>query len=249
MAGYLESYSDNPEMVLTFLNREGDTKVAQAVDTEWKKRVLKKHTDHKRNVSDDENSEKDKVKIYSLYGTTLVGLVIFKTFIFAFQLGDGDIVYVDNNGVSPVIQNEKILGVETHSLSSINSWEKAMSTVRRMESGKRPPYVFMLSTDGFSNSYKNGNEFEKTCLEYFQMLNEHGADAVKSCLKNWLSETSEMGCGDDITLLIAYCSDGALCSKSKKAKSDVSNTRLVVEPLEATCDETEVYPMSSTKFA
>ena len=28
-------------------------------------------------------------------------------------------------------------------------------------------------------------------------------------LKGWLSETSAMGCGDDITVLIAYFSDDA----------------------------------------
>lgn len=221
MTGYFENYAGNPDLLLTYLNREGDTKVAQAIDAEWKKRVLKAHTDQKRDVPCDENGDKDKGKIYALYGTTLVGLVICKSFIFAFQLGDGDIVYVDNEGVSPVLQSERILGVETHSLSRIDSWKKAISTVKRMEAGEKCPCVFMLSTDGFANSYKNGDEYEKTCLEYFQMLNEHGADVVKSNLRNWLFETSEMGCGDDITLLMAYYSDAECYSSEHEAENSL----------------------------
>ena len=64
--------------------------------------------------------------------------------------------------------------------------------------------MLMLSTDGFANSYKNAAEFQKTCVDYFDMIERYGADAVAANLKSWLSETSAMGCGDDITALIAY---------------------------------------------
>lgn len=67
----------------------------------------------------------------------------------------------------------------------------------------------MLSTDGFANSYKNADEFQKTCVDYFAMIQQYGADAVAANLKSWLSETSAMGCGDDITVLIANFSDDA----------------------------------------
>ena len=66
------------------------------------------------------------------------------------------------------------------------------------------PYLYMLSTDGFSNSYKNNDEFIKTCREYYEMIKQHGFDAVKNNLGSWLKETSELGCGDDITLVLAY---------------------------------------------
>lgn len=50
--------------------------------------------------------------------------MITPIFIFAFQLGDGDISFVDNNGFDHPLEDEKILGVETHSLSKIDSWKK-----------------------------------------------------------------------------------------------------------------------------
>jgi serine/threonine protein phosphatase PrpC len=201
------SYAENLEMLLTYLNREGDTKVAQAVDAEWKRRVLKAHTNHKREVPFTEDGEKNKVEIYKQYGSTLVGLMITPIFIFAFQLGDGDISFVDNNGFDHPLEDEKILGVETHSLSKIDSWKKVVSAVRRRDESEGLPYMLMLSTDGFANSYKNADEFQKTCVDYFAMIKQYGADAVATNLKGWLSETSAMGCGDDITVLIAYCSN------------------------------------------
>ena len=38
------------------------------------------------------------------------------------------------------------------------------------------------------------------------LINEHGAKAVEDNLEGWLKETSSMGSGDDITMLIAYLS-------------------------------------------
>ncbi len=199
-----QSYNENWESLFSFLNREGEAKIAQEIDMEWKKRVLKIHSDNKRNYELTEDGEKDKKKIINQYGTTLVGIVITPLFVFAFQIGDGDIVIVNKTGVLPFIESEKILGVETHSLSKADSWQKALSSVRKLDTFGEYPLLFMLSTDGFSNSYKNDEEYRKTCSDYYEMLNTYGTNAIKLELKKWLKETSEMGCGDDITLQITY---------------------------------------------
>lgn len=62
----------------------------------------------------------------------------------------------------------------------------------------------MLSTDGFVNSYVSEEDHQKTCRDYYDMIAEHGFDAVCSNLGKWLEETSELGCGDDITLVLVY---------------------------------------------
>lgn len=46
--------------------------------------------------------------------------------------------------------------------------------------------------------------YQKTCKDYLQMIQEHGADTIQANLKNWLTETSELGCGDDITVVMVY---------------------------------------------
>lgn len=220
MREFYGGYENNLELLLTYLNREGDTKVAQAVDEEWKRRVLKVHTKQKREVPLTSDGEKDKAEIYKQYGTTLVGLMITPIFVFAFQIGDGDITYVDDEGIEEVLVSDKILGTETHSLSKMDSWKKAISVVRRRNIAEQVPSLFMLSTDGFSNSYKNEVEFKKTCIDYFSMIKEHGCDTVGANLKAWLSETSEQGCGDDITLLMCYIDKDTDLAPESEAGAD-----------------------------
>lgn len=204
MDEYLDTYAKQPETLMTFLKREGDTKVAQAIDAEWKRRVLKAHSGSKRDIPLDEEGNKDTDAIYKMYGSTLIGLTITKDFLFAFQLGDGDIMEVSKKGVQNVIDADKILGTETHSLSKTESWKKAITCVRKQSENRQLPVMYMLSSDGMANSYKNEDEFRKTCSDYYALLQEHGAKAVSRSLKGWLKETSELGCGDDITALFAY---------------------------------------------
>lgn len=204
MDDYLDTYAKQPETLMTFLKREGDTKVAQAIDAEWKRRILKAHSGSRREIPLDADGNKDTDAIYKMYGSTLIGLVITKDFLFAFQLGDGDIMEVYGKGVQNVIDADKILGTETHSLSKAESWKKAITCIRKQDENRQLPVMYMLSSDGMANSYKNEEEFRKTCSDYYDLLQEHGAKAVSRSLKGWLKETSELGCGDDITALFAY---------------------------------------------
>lgn len=73
---------------MTYLNREGEVKVAQAVDEEWKRRVLKVHSNNKREKPRDSRGNTNKKAVYRLYGTTLLGLLITPDFLFAFQLDE-----------------------------------------------------------------------------------------------------------------------------------------------------------------
>ncbi len=204
MEDYLDTYDGQPEMLFTFLKREGDTKIAQEIEAEWKRRILRLHTRCKREMPFDEKGNKDREAVYKLYGSTLLGLVITEDFLFAFQLGDGDIVKVSESGVYNVIEADKILGTETHSISKAEAWKKAITLIRRREENEQLPVMYMLSSDGLSNSYKNDEEFQKTCMDYYALLKEYCVKAVSGQLKTWLQETSEMGSGDDITALFAY---------------------------------------------
>ena len=229
MSEYIKNYNDSSEQLLTYLNREGDTKVAREIDSEWKCRVEKIHRKNKRDIPINESGEPDKSKIYAQYGTTLLGLVLFNDYLFAFQIGDGDIVFVSNDSIDSVIKGDKILGVETHSMSKNDAWKKAITVVRRMSFDSQLPAMFLMSTDGFANSYKNEDEFNKTCSEYLEMINQHGVKAVSDNLKSWLSETSAFGCGDDITVLIAYLTENEIIDGLTNQTEDTLEV--------VTCDE------------
>lgn len=204
MTDFCSHFEDNMDALMTYLNREGDTKVAQVIDAEWKKRVYKQHINNKREILIDANGEKDKASVYKQYGSTLLGIMITNTYVFAFQLGDGDIMYIDGDGVKLVIEGDKILGTETHSLSKKDSWKKAITVVSKRDAEMNLPHLYMLSSDGMANSFTSQEEFYKTCNEYFGLIGEHGCKTVAGNLKDWLNETSTMGCGDDITVMFGY---------------------------------------------
>jgi serine/threonine protein phosphatase PrpC len=205
MSDYCDRYADDHEPLLTFLNREGDTKVAQAIDQEWKRRVLIAHEDNGRERFTNDDGTPNDVAVYRQYGTTLLGLLIMPSFLFAFQLGDGDMAYASDSGVEPLIATEKILGTETHSLSKPDAWKRAVTVTKRTDTDMPElPHIFMLTTDGFANSYTSEEEYVKSIGEYYKLLKEYGSKAVFDNIEQWLVETSELGCGDDITALIAY---------------------------------------------
>ena len=131
-------------------------------------------------------------------------MLVTENFVFSFQIGDGDISVVTKEEVSPLVEPEKFLGTETHSLSKPDAWRNAVASVRRRTTEQEDSYMYILSTDGFANSYSSDKEYRKTCKDYLQMIQEHGPDAVQANLKNWLTETSELGCGDDITVVMVY---------------------------------------------
>lgn len=204
MNNYLQNYADSLDDLVTYLNRDGELRFAQEICEEWQRRVRESYYKTKEEKPVDEDGNVRWKDVYRLYGTTLLGLLITKTFIFAFQIGDGDIILVDKETISPVVETEKILGTETHSLSKTDAWRSAVTAVRRRNVELETPYLYMLSTDGFVNSYVSEEDHQKTCRDYYDMIAEHGFDAVCGNLGKWLEETSELGCGDDITLVLVY---------------------------------------------
>lgn len=209
MKKYLEIYGEDEEDIthlMTFLNREGDVRFAQDVCEEWQARVKQSFYKNKVEGMTNEDGSIKWPSVFSLYGTTLLGMLITDSFVFSFQIGDGDISAVTKDAVEPLVEPEKFLGTETHSLSKPDAWRKAVASVHRLELDSQELYMYMLSTDGFANSYTSYKEYQKTCIDYLKMLQEYGIDVVQANLKKWLTETSELGCGDDITVVMVYFS-------------------------------------------
>lgn len=192
---------ENIEALSFQFKKDGGVSISQRIDSEWKKRVLRAHRRSNRDPDKLENEN----EIYHQYGTTLLGVLVTDELLFAYQLGDGNITVVGEEMVFPALDVEKILGVETHSMSKMDAWKNTVLKVIGIDSLIRPVSI-MLSTDGFSNSFINEDEFYKSCADYHKLINEHGMETIGKHLKKWLYETSNEGCGDDITLSIIHLS-------------------------------------------
>ena len=210
----------NAEDLSGFLNHQGGLKFAQTVERAWKEAVQTIHREKGLPMPMTQTGEEDLNALYRLYGTTLLGLLIAPTFVFAFQIGDGDITYVDDGGVQPVVVADKLLGVESHSLCSREAWKKAVSAVHFQPWEQHLPCAFLLSTDGLSNSYADDEAFGQTCAQYFEALKTYGPDTVEENLPEWLSETSRLGCGDETTLLMAYLAPDGWEPQAQKAEEN-----------------------------
>lgn len=197
------------EKLVHHFRQEGSYDLSKVICRFWKKKIKKSYNAllglAKKNEEEIPEFEAE------LFGTTLLGLVVAYDFIFALQIGDGDMIFVDDLGVQRIIEPTKFLGTETYSLSNNNAWKNAVSYFQRMEFMEKAPCTFMLSTDGFANSFINDKEFFCSCKEYFDTIKEYGDEAVQDNLEEWLKQTSKEGCGDDITLVIlgAYEQDDA----------------------------------------
>lgn len=168
---------------------------------------------------------------YELYGATLLTMVLTDDFVFALQLGDGDILSIeeldefedsqnvlnenarnknaeDENfeetrkfHIDWVIPPDDSLGPETNSLCQTDCWQHMKTRIIHLEPGKRSP-VFLLSTDGYANSFYNNDGFKKAGADFYKLWHDEGKDYIESNIGGWLSESSAQGSGDDITLAI-----------------------------------------------
>ncbi len=193
-------YGDNSsiDMFINLLHQYDAKKFVALIHEGWKDGVRKQYKKIKKSGKEQGNpNEID----YELFGTTLLGLVIHPEFVFAVQIGDGDIVCVDNAGVKHLIEPDKFLGTETYSLSNDKPWKHAIIRLQRLSIKDSVPYLFMMFSDGFSNSFVDDEQFKIACKDYFEIIGQYGPEAVQNNLEEWLDDTSTKGCGDDITLV------------------------------------------------
>lgn len=195
---YFDDSEGDHEELIRWLRPNEATRFVQLFHTLWRGRVKKSYAQLRRRYAD--LAEQKNVD-FELFGTTFLGLVVASDFRFALQIGDGDISYITSEGCQAVIDADKFLGTETYSLSDDAPWKHAKVFFQRADYDDVIPSMFMLTSDGFANSFKDDIQYKVACMDYFNTICKYGQKAVQSNLSEWLSQTSEEGCGDDISLV------------------------------------------------
>ncbi len=139
---------------------------------------------------------------YLAYGTTILGCVIHPKFIFSFQLGDGDLLYMDeDNKIDYIIQKDpELIANLVWSLCSDNAEKKFNLSFQFIQD--KFPKMISLSTDGYYNSFVNQDECKKSFKDYYNIYKEEGLSAISENINEWLNEVTQKGSGDDITLVL-----------------------------------------------
>jgi len=138
------------------------------------------------------------------YGATAISVCVSPMFILYFQLGDGDILTVSAKGEvrRPLPADDRLFANETTSLCAPQAWVDFRYFIQT--DVDTFPKMILLSTDGYANSFKDDTSFFKAAYDIWEILRSEGGNYVQNHLSEWLSETSEGGCGDDISVGLIF---------------------------------------------
>lgn len=141
------------------------------------------------------------------YGATLLVTIVADQFILYMQLGDGEILAVSDAGeVSrPLPKDERLFANETTSLCAPEAWSDFRVSFQAVS--QKPPAIILLSTDGYSNSFRDESGFLKVGSDILEMVRADGLHQVKENMEAWLLDSTHAGSGDDITLGIICRTD------------------------------------------
>ena len=134
------------------------------------------------------------------YGATLLAAAVTDRFAVYLQLGDGDILTVSDGGVvsRPLSKDDRLLGNETTSLCAPEAWRDFRVGFQLLRQSH--PALILLSTDGYSNSFRDESGFLQVGSDLLNMIQQHGLAKVNDSLSGWLSDSTHAGSGDDVTL-------------------------------------------------
>lgn len=138
---------------------------------------------------------------YSLYGTTLLAVLLNTDYVLYLQIGDGDLLVLTDDGYTqhPLPKNISLIANETFSLCEEKAIYHFELSLQFFDRNPVPALIF-LATDGYANSFTNPDDFEQAVQDFQQSCAAHGVDKIQSNLADWLNETSEQGSGDDVTV-------------------------------------------------
>lgn len=140
------------------------------------------------------------------YGSTVLCALATPSFVLYLQLGDGDLLIVSSSGETkrPWPRDPRLLGVETTSLCMPLASNEVRLGVQKVS--KNSPELLLLCTDGYSNSFREDEGFLDVGRDILEIIRSEGIEEVSRHLERWLTEATESGSGDDISL-------GILCRR------------------------------------
>ena len=178
--------------MLPNLRDHKDILVPKRIEAEWKKEVERIHAEAGREASPDAPFP------YILYGTTLLAVIAAGDFIFALQIGDGNMLFIDKKGARPILATPESVGEDTESLCLNDAWAFVRTQV--IPRNGRSPALFLLCSDGYANSFADASGFLKVGTDFFNIWQEEGLAVIAENLEGWLRKSSDKGSGDDIAM-------------------------------------------------
>ncbi|TAK47251.1 MAG: protein phosphatase 2C domain-containing protein [Xanthobacteraceae bacterium] len=137
------------------------------------------------------------------YGATCIAAAFGPGVSVFAQLGDGDLLAAaaGEDLTKPLPDDEGLEGEQTYSLCHLDA-----PAYFRTKSFVAPhplagPEFVMASSDGLSKSFAEDSQFFDVARRWRSLVAQNGVEATCGDLETWLARCSEMGSGDDNTLM------------------------------------------------
>jgi serine/threonine protein phosphatase PrpC len=168
----------------------------------WRESVAGHLSSHPLAPAEMTESNGDREASWRIYGSTILAALAAESYLLFLQLGDGDMLVVSDAGdvQRAWARDERLLGVETTSLCGPG----AVADVRiaALPLGQSSPALVLIATDGYANSFREEEGFLRAGADMLEIVRSEGIEKVESGLEAWLTEASELGSGDDITVAV-----------------------------------------------
>ena len=191
--GLLCSIQDSKEAQFT-LAANKDDRIPKQLEIMWKEAVRVHHAEMGREVLVDD------LAFFTLYGTTLNMVAATRDYVFFIKIGDGDVLMINEDGAKQVLEAEEKIGEDTESLCLDEAWKFVRTQIIQVKNDR--PLMFLVSTDGYSNSFADKSGFLKAGEDIYRLCMDKGLGYVEESLGNWLRASSDKGSGDDISLAL-----------------------------------------------
>ena len=197
---------------LSAVKRAAEERLPQEIERRWNAAVDADLADHPLTEAElgrleERDGARSRERVLTTprltYGATLLSALLTDAFLLFLQLGDGDILAVDDDGAvtRPVPGDSRLFGNETTSLAGSDAWRDMR--VGFIALAGPPPALVLLATDGYANSFRDDAGFLQVGADLLSLIRGDGLAVVAAALPTWLAEASEAGSGDDITLVVA----------------------------------------------
>jgi serine/threonine protein phosphatase PrpC len=166
------------------------------------------------------------------YGATLLAAGATDRVLLYLQLGDGEILSVSATGTTtrPLPPDDRLIANQTTSLCQPEAWKEFRSS---WVTNPALPSLVLLSTDGYANSFHSDEDFLKIGQDYLEIIRQQGIASLAEELPAILTEATQQGSGDDITLAILQDDPAAERAKDQRPLMTAAPKSALIERLKA----------------
>ncbi|MBR4554055.1 MAG: protein phosphatase 2C domain-containing protein [Ruminococcus sp.] len=227
----IKKFYEDPEEFERLLKEDHDRmirKIEKYVIFLWNNKVLdhlEKYPVTRKESSKFEYDEFAEIPFESYYGTTLIAAVAGNDYTFGFQIGDGSLVAVFEDGETSMIMDYEEANPANITSSMCNA--NAYSMFDSFYVDDKKLLAICVSTDGLYTSF--GSDFD--FLDYHTIIAGQLAnpDAFMNSLQNNLVKRSHFGTEDDISLSCVYNEELAISNNQIIKDKIAANKKAAAE--------------------